>query len=260
MAKEEPGAATGPDTTLAGSPGTGSDAGPGQGLGAGPGTGPDLGPDAALGAEQAGRPRRGRPRDATIDTRVIAAAVDELAEHGVGGFSVNRVALRAGVAKRGIYARWPDRDDLVLTALGTLAAGLVPPRTGGLRSDLLHLAPFVDAVFLEPRMSVLARCMAELRRFPTLYAAFRRESVDRCAAAIEDAFHDAVLRGEARADLDTDLASSAFLGALMARHAFGARAPSDNRAYHLRLVDFCLAAVRPAPGPAADPPAPVHSL
>ncbi|MCK9894382.1 TetR/AcrR family transcriptional regulator [Frankia sp. AgB32] len=191
------------------------------------------------------RPRRGRPRDATIDTRVLAAAVDELAEHGVDGFSVNRVAARAGVAKRGIYMRWPARDDLVVNALGTLAAGLVPPRTGSLNADLLELAPYVDAVFTEPRLSILARCMAELPRFPAMYAAFRRESVDRCAAAIEDAFHDAVTRGEARADLDTDLATSAFLGALLARHAFAASADLDNPAFHRRLVDFCLAAVRP---------------
>lgn len=230
------------------------------------------------------RPRRGRPRDATIDTRVLAAAVDELAGHGVGGFSVNRVAARAGVAKRGIYMRWPDRDDLVVDALGTLAAGLVPPRTGRLGTDLLRLAPYVDAVFTEPRLSVLARCMAELPRFPAMYAAFRRESVDRCSAAIEDAFQDAVSRGEARADLDTDLATSVFLGALLARHAFSTRQPAPasepapagapspvapslvapspaasyvaapsavgdpdqdgHLAFHRRLVDFCLAAVR----------------
>jgi AcrR family transcriptional regulator len=194
------------------------------------------------------RPRRGRPRDGTIDTRVVSAAVTELAEHGVSGFSVNRVAARAGVAKRGIYARWPARDDLVLHALGTLAAGLVPPRTGALRSDLLYLAPYVDAVFTEPRMSILARCMAELQRYPTMYAAFRRESVDRCAAAIEDAFHDARTRGEARADLDTDLATSAFLGALLARHAFRAHQPIEDPAFHLRLVDFCVAAARATAG------------
>ncbi|ONH57682.1 TetR family transcriptional regulator [Frankia sp. CcI49] len=175
-------------------------------------------------AEDCSRPRRGRPRDATIDDRVLRAAVEELADQGVGGFSVNSVAARAGVAKRGIYARWPTRDGLVLAALGTLAAGLVPPRTGSLRADLLRLAPQVDAVFTEPRMSILARCLAELSRYPDLYAAFRRESVDRCAAAVQDAFHDARLRGETRPDLDTDLAASAFLGVLLTRQAFGRQA------------------------------------
>lgn len=206
--------------------------------------------DSIGGVAEPVRPRRGRPRDATIDTRVLTAAVAELAENGVAGFSVNSVAARAGVAKRGIYMRWPDRDDLVLAALGTLAAGLVPPRTGDLRGDLLQLAPLVDAVFTEPRISILGRCMAELPRFPAMYAAFRRESVDRCAAAIEDAFHDAVTRGEARVDLDADLASDTFLGSLLARHAFGARQPRDHAAFHRRLVDFCLAAVRPDQPPA----------
>lgn len=214
------------------------------------------------------RPRRGRPRDATIDDRVLRAAVDELAGRGVGGFSVNSVAARAGVAKRGIYARWATRDDLVLAALGTLAAGLVPPRTGSLREDLLRLAPLVDAVFTEPRMSILARCLAELPRYPGLYEAFRRESVDRCAAAVQDAFHDARRRGEIRSDLDTDLAAAAFLGALLTRQAFGRQAfgrpragsggpgsPGDEpgeqppgavTAYHRRLVEFSLAAARGA--------------
>jgi AcrR family transcriptional regulator len=171
------------------------------------------------------RPRRGRPRDASIDVRVLRSAVDELAENGVGGFSVNSVAARAGVAKRGIYARWPDRDDLVLDALGTLAAGLIPPRTGSLRGDLLALAPLVDAVFTEPRMSILARCVAELARYPLLYAAFRRESVDRCAAVVEDAFQQARARGETRRELDTDMAAGAFIGALLAARAFGPSHP-----------------------------------
>lgn len=234
--------------------------------------------------EDCSRPRRGRPRDATIDARVLRAAVDELAAHGVGGFSVNSVAARAGVAKRGIYARWATRDALVLAALGTLSAGLVPPRTGSLRGDLLRLAPLVDAVFTEPRMSVLARCLAELASHPGLYAAFRRESVDRCAAAVQDAFHDARSRGETHPDLDTDLAASAFLGALLTRQAFGRQAFGQPRpgsagqpaggavsaperavpvsAYHRRLVEFSLAAARGAaagrvesggPGPGPGP-------
>ena len=197
---------------------------------------------AAETAEDGARPHRGRPRDATIDERVLRAAVAELAEHGVEGFSINSVAARAQVAKRGIYARWPARTDLVLAALNTLAAGLVPPRTGSLREDLLTLAPMVDAVFTEPRMSILARCVAELARYPDLYAAFRRESVDRCAAAVEDAFQEARRRGETRPDLDTDLAASAFLGALLTRQAFGRRRGHSDPAYHRRLVEFCLAA------------------
>nr|MDT0664953.1 TetR-like C-terminal domain-containing protein [Micromonospora sp. DSM 115978] len=138
-------------------------------------------------------------------------------------------------------------------ALDTLAAGLVPPRTGDLRSDLLALAPEVDAVFTEPRMSILGRCVAELAQFPNLYLAFRRESVDRCAAAIEDAFHEARLRGEASATLDPGLAADAFLGAFLARRGFGTPGARPEATFQERLVDFCVAAAT------APPRAPVGS-
>jgi AcrR family transcriptional regulator len=207
--------------------------------------------------------RRGRPRDATIDHRVLAAAVEELGERGVEGFSVNSVAVRAGVAKRGIYSRWPRRDDLVLAAMGTLAANLVPPRTGSLRGDLEALAPRVAAVFSEPRLTILTRCLAEVAQYPELYAVFRRESIDRCMAAIQDAFHDAAARGEARADLGPGLAMESFLGAMLAHFTLGgapgatggpggpggldrARAEEaagrDERAFLRGLVEFCVAA------------------
>ena len=88
----------------------------------------------------ADRPRRGRPRDDPVDERVLEAVVAELGEAGTAGFSVNAVCARARVAKRGVAARWPDRGALILTGLNRLAAGLEPPRTGALESDLHALA------------------------------------------------------------------------------------------------------------------------
>jgi len=211
--------------------------------------------------EQDAPARRGRPRDATIDQRVLAAAVEELGERGVNGFSVNSVASRAGVAKRGIYSRWPARDDLVLAAMSTLAANLVPPRTGSLRGDLETLAPRVAAVFSEPRLTILTRCLAEVAQYPAIYAEFRRESIDRCLAAIQDAFHDAVARGEARPDLDPGLAMEAFLGAVLAHHTLGepsrrtadASAGDSGEAFHRSLVEFCVTAAGAGAGAAAGP-------
>jgi AcrR family transcriptional regulator len=209
--------------------------------------------------------RRGRPRDATIDQRVLAAAVDELGERGVDGFSVNSVAARAGVAKRGIYSRWPRRDDLVLAAMSTLAANLVPPRTGSLRTDLEALTPRVAAVFDEPRRTILTRCLAEIAQYPELYAVFRRESMDRCMAAIQDAFHDAVARGEARAELDPGLAMEIFLGAVMTHYTLGGApgagdaGPAGDEAFRRGLVEFCVAAAgvaaAGAPAGGLGPPA-----
>lgn len=193
-------------------------------------------------------PQRGRPRDSRIDEAVIQAAVQELGESGVAGFSINRVAARAGVDKRGIYARWPARDTLIASALGSLAAGLVPPRTGTLAGDLAALAPAVAAVCTPPRLEILQRCVAEARAYPALYAEFRRDSVDRCAAAVEDAFHEARRRGEIAASASPALAAECFLGMLLARATLTDSHDSTGPAGQREVIGFCLAAVGARPG------------
>lgn len=189
------------------------------------------------------QPARGRPRDPRIDERVLEAAVAELAEVGIAGFSTNNVALRAGVDKRGIYSRWPQRARLIVDALSTLAAGLVPPRTGELRADLASLAPDVVAALSGSRREILQRCVAEARRHPDIYSGFRRDSVDRCAAVVEDAFHEARRRGDLAASASAALAAEAFLGMMLARAMLvGDDAAGDARHQH-EAIEFCVAAV-----------------
>ncbi|MGE2737502.1 helix-turn-helix domain-containing protein [Mycolicibacterium vaccae] len=48
----------------------------------------------------------------------MAAAFDILTQSGVGGFSVDEVVRRSGVAKTTIYRHWPSREALVLDAVG----------------------------------------------------------------------------------------------------------------------------------------------
>jgi AcrR family transcriptional regulator len=182
--------------------------------------------------------QRGRPRDDSVDERLLAAAVEELAEKGIAEFSITSVAARARAAKRSIYARWPRREDLILAGMSTLAAGLVPPRTGTIIEDLTILLDQVAAVFVEPRRSVLQRCAAEIAAYPEMYDAFKRDSVDRCLAAIEDALHDAVTRGEIRADIDAGTVADALTGAVMLRASFNADdvLPVSQRQELMRLL------------------------
>jgi AcrR family transcriptional regulator len=171
----------------------------------------------------AARPRRGRPRDDSVDQRVLAAVVAELGEAGVAGFSVNAVCARARVAKRSVAARWPDRGALILAGLNSLAAGLEPPRTGALESDLRGLAEQMVVMTAEPRRSVLAHCAAELRAHPEYYAAFTRDSIDRCMAAVQDVLVDARDRGEVRDDVDLSLTADCFVSAIVGSRSFGSR-------------------------------------
>ncbi|MCV7065895.1 TetR/AcrR family transcriptional regulator C-terminal ligand-binding domain-containing protein [Mycolicibacterium farcinogenes] len=135
-------------------------------------------------------------------------------EKGIAEFSITSVAARARAAKRSIYARWPHREDLILAGMATLAADCNPPHTGSIHEDLTILLEQVAAVFVEPRLSILQRCAAEIADYPDMYIMFKRDSVDRCLAAIEDALHDAIARGEVRDNIKPSTVADAVIGAI----------------------------------------------
>jgi len=59
----------------------------------------------------------GRPRDATIDERVLAATRELLVEEGWEGTTVRGIAARAGVSRPAIARRWPSKAWLVMDAI-----------------------------------------------------------------------------------------------------------------------------------------------
>ncbi|MEV8548154.1 TetR/AcrR family transcriptional regulator [Streptomyces sp. NPDC051572] len=152
----------------------------------------------------------GRPRDPGADDRILRAVIDELAETGVAGFRINSVAARAKVAKRTLYSRWTERDDLILAGLSTLGVHLRPPRTGSLEDDLRLLYDSTADALDSPRWLIAARCTLELPDYPELYAAFQRDCVDQPLAVVEDALYDARQRGELRPGIDRSVAAETF--------------------------------------------------
>ncbi|KMO77159.1 TetR family transcriptional regulator [Mycolicibacterium chubuense] len=59
----------------------------------------------------------GRPRDATIDERVLATTRELLLEVGWDDLSVRMVATRAGVGRASLSRRWTSKAELVLHAI-----------------------------------------------------------------------------------------------------------------------------------------------
>lgn len=176
---------------------------------------------------------------------MLGAAVDELAAHGIAGFSVTRVAARADVDKRSISSRWPDRRQLLTDAIATLVADVEQASTGTLRSDLERLVPTVAEAFSTPRFDILTRALREAREDPDLYGGFKRNLLDHVTAIVEHAFREAARRGELAIGVDPDWATDAFIGLVMAR-AMGIRArgvrvlgAGEQRA----IVDYTLRSV-----------------
>lgn len=71
-------------------------------------------------------PRAGRPRNPSIDDRVLAATRACIAEAGWDGTSVRAVAARAEVSRAAVLRRWPSKAHLVLDAVLGATPDLAP--------------------------------------------------------------------------------------------------------------------------------------
>src|SRR6266487_3976075 len=96
-------------------------------------------------------------RENRIDPRVersrmvvLEAAVDELADAGYGGVTIESVAARAGVAKSTIYRHWPDKLALIADAFETFHEHMVPNvATGTARERVESLARHVAEIVVD---------------------------------------------------------------------------------------------------------------
>jgi AcrR family transcriptional regulator len=70
--------------------------------------------------------------------RILAAALDEFARHGLGGARVDRIATRAGANKRMLYYYFGNKDALFLAVLEASYAQI---RSAERELDLEHLEP-----------------------------------------------------------------------------------------------------------------------
>jgi AcrR family transcriptional regulator len=84
---------------------------------------------------------RRRRRGEQLESALLDAAWDELAEVGYASLTMESVAARARTGVAVLYRRWANKDELALAALEHYrqAHPIATPDTGTLRGDLLAL-------------------------------------------------------------------------------------------------------------------------
>lgn len=125
-------------------------------------------------------------RGPKVRAAVLAAAVDELSEHGYAAFTVDNVAQRTGVHKTTIYRRWSDRDALIADALADSVAAEIPvPDTGSIDDDLNTLARSLVAWISSPSgRAVLSVMVADTAGQPSPPVSARHVFRDRIRTAL----------------------------------------------------------------------------
>ena len=189
---------------------------------------------------------RTRTRAAAARERIVAAAMEQLAEGGYASASMVAVARRAGVATGSVYRHFPSKGDLFAEAFRRASQREVDVLVElGRRTMPLpeRLAAWVEA-FVHRALAEPVRAYALIAEpvDPAVEAerlAFRRAYADLFARALRDA----MAAGELP-DGDPELAAAAIVGAL-AEALLGplARREADADELTAGLQSFVLSAV-----------------
>ena len=159
----------------------------------------------------------GRPRSADADRRITTAALEELADVGPDGFSVESVATRAAVAKATIYRRYPGKSELVAAALASLTHDCAPPDpASSVRPALVQVLERIRAVDAESLQGrVMRRIVGVGLTHPELHQSFHDQFVTVRRRRVIEILERGRESGELRPDIDVELATTALVGGLV---------------------------------------------
>jgi AcrR family transcriptional regulator len=159
--------------------------------------------------------------------RVLSTALHLLGESGVGGFSVDEVARRSGVAKTTIYRHWPSREALVLEAASRISAEREVPDTGSLEGDVLAFLTDLGQLLGSARWSTVVPSIVDVAERDAEFAQVHGRIQRGHAVALRAILERAEDRGELAATADHAAIVSALIGPLYYRRWFS-REPIDE--------------------------------
>lgn len=171
--------------------------------------------------------RLGRPRDPQIDAAVLDATVAVLNESGYGGLTLEEIARRAATTKPAIRRRWPNRQHVVLAALGRRLGEAKAPDTGCTLCDLDECLKVFVAAFRRISPGVIGPLFADCAGDRELRAAFMTTLFDPPRAAVKETLDRAHARGDLREDVDRDMALD-LIGSLVHYRALFGHARTSN--------------------------------
>lgn len=165
--------------------------------------------------DQASEPKVGRPREIRIDEDVLRETLHEINLRGLGGIRITAIAERAGVSRVSIYARWPNREDLIQEALTNTILAFSKPETGTLRGDLRSLIRQWADIYRDPDLlNIFSRLEAERSQFSDIVNSYYRRVRAPANRMVEQVIVAARDRGELREGVNVKVTARVIVGAL----------------------------------------------
>ncbi|MCQ4079051.1 TetR/AcrR family transcriptional regulator [Streptomyces sp. RB6PN25] len=141
--------------------------------------------------------RNPRRRGEALEHAILTAVLEELAEVGYAGLTMERVAVRARTGKATLYRRWPGRAELVVDACAAHRLSDADlPDTGALRTDVIAALRQLSARLTTSHGDILRGLLTEIMHNPE-FARLVRERVHTAGPGpIHGLLQRAVRRGE----------------------------------------------------------------
>ena len=137
--------------------------------------------------------------------RVLAAALDQLAEQGSAGFTMEAIARRAGASKATLYRRWPSSSALLVDAMAAAFRSFPAPATGDLRGDLVALLTSAADLLSSERFPRLMAAVVDLAERDPALAQLHADLTAQRRRPVLDVLRQGQERGEVAATADLEL-------------------------------------------------------
>jgi AcrR family transcriptional regulator len=162
------------------------------------------------------------------ETELLDVTLQLLQEHGYDRLTVDAVAAMARASKATVYRRWPSKAELVLAAfIEGVRQVAVPPETGTLRGDLLHMGEVVCQQG-QQHASTIRAVLVEVSRSPALNDVMQRQFVEQRKALMDHILQQAVDRGEINRTAMSDELWDLLPHYLIFRSIFPGRPPTPH--------------------------------
>ena len=160
----------------------------------------------------------GRPRSEASRGAVLGAAYAILAEMSLKDFSVDAVALRAGVARTTIYRWWPTKGVLAIECLlEAFRPQLAFRATGDAASDFRALLRSLTRALAGPAGRIAASVLVQAQGDAETMRLFRDQFSEPLRRESSKVLHAGIQAGQFRADLNVPRLLDCAVGAVYLR-------------------------------------------
>ena len=180
-----------------------------------------------------------RRRGQDLESAILDATLELIAEGGLGGLTMEGVAAAAHTGKASVYRRWPSKEDLLVDAMNRALPPLDDlPDTGSVREDLIGLLRLMLDAINSRTGCVLQSFMFDNSVDKALVEQVKKRAMQPRQRMLIEALERGRDRGEVRPDAVN--ARTAEVGPALVVHQYLMHGPPVPDAFVVQLVDDVL--------------------